>query len=545
MIDKPARKLVARARTTLAALAATVALGGGARRLHAQAAEPRAAAPTETAAPTAPPGPPAAPPLPPQAAAATADAPPAPPLAAALAPPPPSTTTTTATTTEAAPASWFARAPLTVAVGHGARRWTLTFYGFVEADFITDSTRSYGDAIGGALVARDDTFEGTVGRTQFSIRNTRLGLAFAAPPMTMGGVRPSAVIEGDFFGNQPGTPPAVSESSYYDSPGFRVRHAYARLDGGAVDVVAGQTYDLFGWQNFFFPCSVEFLGLPNQLFSRHTQLRLSRTFGAGGPVSVDVAVAAVRPGQRDSAVPDADGGLRLSVNDWKGISTPGNVGTAALPLSIGVSGRWRQFNVNAFTPPPTQTSNHARGWGASIDALIPIIPARDAGDRGNRLTLTGSFVVGTGIADLITAGGGARFPLLPNPAQTNPPPVYAGDVDNGLVSFDTRGVLHTINWRALKAGLQYYFPGSGRLIFAANYTEAHSDNMAKLFPMGGAEIELLGSVVDTSRYADANLFWDATPEVRLGLSGQFTRVHYLDGDQPRNLRGMAQVVYVF
>jgi hypothetical protein len=439
--------------------------------------------------------------------------------------------------------SWFARAPLTVGVGEGAQRWTLTIFGFVEADYITDTTRSYNDAIGGAVVARSDTYEGRVGRTQFSMRNTRLGMAFTAP--VVGSVRSSAVLEGDFFGNQPGSPPTTSEGSFYDSPTFRIRHAYLKLQTDLVDVVAGQTYDVFGWQNYFFPCTAEFLGLPNMVFSRDTQLRLSKTFGADGPISVDIAVAAVRPGQRDSQVPDADAGLRLSVNNWKGITTPGNVGTVALPLSIGVSGRLRQFKVDAFAPPPTQSSNQITGWGISVDALIPVIPAASADDRGNRLTLTGSFVMGTGIADLINAGGGARFPTLPNPAQASPPPVYTPDVDNGLVTFDIVGVLHTINWRAFKAGLQYYLPGSGRLIFAANYTQAHSNNMAQLFPMGGAEIELLGSVADTSRYGDANLFWDATPAVRFGLSGQVTQVHYLDGDQPHNLRGMGQAVYVF
>jgi hypothetical protein len=490
------------------------------------APEPSAGTPVERVAPATPP--PGAPPAPPADLSKGEAAPPA--LAASAA-------------SQSGPPSWYTRPPLTLGVGEGAQRWSITFFGFVEADYIVDSTRSYNDAIGSALVARSDTYEGKVGRTQFSMRNTRLGFAFAAP--TMSGIKSSAVIEGDFFGNQPGSPPAISENSYYDSPTFRIRHAYLKLQSSVVDVVAGQTYDVFGWQNYFSPCSAEFLGLPNMVFSRNPQLRLAHTFGADGPISVDIAVAAVRPGQRDSEVPDADAGLRLSFNGWKGITTPGNVGTLAMPLSIGVSGRARQFKVDAFTPPPTQTSNHIMGWGISVDALIPVIPAANANDRNNRLTLTGSFVMGTGIADLLTTGGGARFPTLPNPAQQNPPPLYTGDVDNGLVTFDLAGVLHTINWQAFKAGLQYYLPGDTRLIFAANVTYAHSNNMAQLFPMGGAEIELLGAVVDTSRYGDVNLFWDATPAIRFGISGQYTQVHYLDGEKPHNVRGMGQAVYVF
>jgi hypothetical protein len=448
---------------------------------------------------------------------------------------------------DAAPApSWFERPSLTLTAGQGPARWALTFYGFVEADAIVDSTRSYDDAIGETLVARSDTYAGRVGRAQLSMRNTRLGLAFESPEM--GGVKPSAVLEGDFFGAQhgPSAPGSTTtEGAFYGSPTFRVRHAFMRLQSRVVDVVIGQTYDVFGWQNYFFPCTAEFLGLPNQLFSRNTQVRLARTFGATGPVSIDVAAAAVRPGQRDSSIPDGHAGIRLGVPAWKGITTPGNVGTTAVPLSLGVSGMVRQFKVNAFTPPPAQASNTVMGWGVSVDALVPVIRATDAGDRRNKLTLTGSFVVGAGIGDLITSRGGAAFPTLPNPTQANPPPLYDGNVDQGLVSFDTRGVLHTIDWQAFRAGLQYYLPPTGRLVFAANFTQAHSTNLAKLFPQGGAEIELLGRVADTSRYADANLFWDATPVVRLGLSGQYTMVEYLDGNQPHNLRGMAQALYVF
>jgi hypothetical protein len=438
-----------------------------------------------------------------------------------------------------APTSWFARAPLAISVGEGARRWRVTLYGFVEVDAINDSTRSYSDAIGGSLVARNETYEGRVGRTQFSIRNTRLGLRLESP--SIGGVLPSAILEADFFGNSSSS---ATEAASFDSPGFRLRQAYLRLDDPVVDVWAGQTYDLFGWQNYFFPCSVEFLGLPNQAFGRRAQLRLSHAFQSDS-VGVDVAVAALRPAQRDSEIPDASAGLRFSVNPWRGITTPGNGGTTSLPFSIGVSGTVRRFKVNAFTPPPTQSSNTATGWGVSLDALVPIIAAKDADDRGNRLTLTGSFVRGTGIADLIGAGGGAAFPTLPNPALAHPPPVYAADIDNGLVTFDPLGVLHTIDWQSFMVGLQYYLPPTGRVILAVNFTEAYSQNISTLFPRGGSEIELLSRVAKLSRYADANVFWDATPAVRIGASFQYTTTEYVDGETPRNLRSMAQALYFF
>jgi hypothetical protein len=441
----------------------------------------------------------------------------------------------------AATPSWFARAPLTVGVGEGAQRWQATIYGFIEADAINDSTRSYTDSIGNSLVARSEFIEGQRGRTQFSIRNTRLGFALASP--VIGDVRPSAVLEGDFFGNQP-SPPATSEAVYFNSPTFRLRHAYLKLEDDYVDVWVGQTYYLFGWQNYFFPASLEFLGLPNQAFGRTAQVRLAHTFETHA-INVDLAVAAMRPAQADSEIPDGNAGLRFSVNHWKGISTPGNGGTAAVPMSIGVSGALREFRVNAFTPPPAESTNKAMGQGISVDALIPLIPANDSDDRGNRLTITGSFVIGTGIADLVNAGGGASFPTLPNPAFASPPPTYTPDIDNGLATFDNAGVLHTIDWETFMVGLQYYLPPTGRVFISASYSQGYSKNMSLLYPRGGAEINLETKVANLSRYADGNLFFDVTPAVRVGASFQYTATQYIDGETPHNFRSMAQALYFF
>jgi hypothetical protein len=430
-----------------------------------------------------------------------------------------------------------------MSVGSGDQEYSLTLYGFLQADFIYDTTRSYSDSMGTSVVQRTDTYDGSASRMQASARNSRIGLAFKMP--SMDSLAPSATFEGDFMGNQPSSPPDTSETDYYDSATFRIRHAYIKLDNNIADVLVGQTYDVFGWQNYFFPTSAEFLGLPHQVFSRHPQIRLSQEYGGAGPIGFDFAIAATRPAQRDSGIPDGHAGLRLKVNDFRGLTTSGNGGTDALPLAVGVSGVIRTFKVDAFTPPPTQTSEQVSGWGLSVDALVPILAARSADDRGNKLSLTGSFVTGSGIGDLITTTGGATFPTLPNPAQANPPPEYHGNIDHGLVSYDTQGELHTIDWQTLRVGLVYYLPPTGRVFLSVNYTQAYSKNMRDLFPQGGAEIELLTRVVDRSRYADANVFFDLTNAVRLGLSGSYAGVEYIDGDKPHNYRGHAQAMYFF
>lgn len=431
--------------------------------------------------------------------------------------------------------SWFYREPIELDL---ADDFKVTWYGEIQINFIHDTTRSYGDSVGESLVAREDTFEGTVGRTQASARSTKFGLLFESP--WGDDVLTLARLEADFSGDQPSGEVGASERSYYDSPTFRMRHAYLAVEDPYVDVLYGQTDDVFGWQN-----------TPSSTF-RHVQFRLSHSFGGydpdaaaqSSPVGLDVAAAAMRPVQRDSQVPDAQAGLRFTYNDWAGVYTRDGI-PSMRPASLGVSGVVRQFDADAFTPPPTQSSNSVTGWGLSVDAMLPIIPAENEYDRSNRLTLAGSYVAGTGIGDLMRVNGGAQFPPLPNPARASPAPQYEANVDEGLVTFDRFGVLNTIDWQGFRVDAQYYFPPSGRVRLAAIYTEAYSKNMDKLYPQGGAEIELLTHVADHIRYIEGNLFWDVTNRLRIGTAAIYTTVTYLDGEEPHNWRLKATGKYFF
>jgi hypothetical protein len=439
--------------------------------------------------------------------------------------------------------SWFARTPIATTLGKGDKSVVLTLFGALTASAIHDSTRSYSESMGSTLVARSDTLDGRSGRTQLSSRSSRIGLMLESGALD--GVRTTGYISFG-LGSQPSSPPSTTESTYFDSPTLGLTHAYLKMQNDYVDVLAGLTYDVFGWQGYYYPATAEYFGLPNQTSSRHTQLRLSHRFGkANGPVTLEVALAAMRPAQRDSEVPDGNGGLRLAFPGWKGIGTAGVTKSVAMPLSVGVSGVMRQFKVNSFTPPPAQDSNKVKGWGVSLDGFLPIIPGKDDYDRGNRLTLTGSFAIGTGIGDLVNSRAGASFPRLPNPALAQPAPVYTGNIDDGLVTFDQKGILHSIDWRTINAGFQYYLPPTGRVFLTGNITQSYSKNIADLYPKGGAEIGILTFIARQTRYYDVNLFFDATPSVRLGASLQYTTVEYIDGNKPHNVREMLQAVYVF
>ena len=460
---------------------------------------------------------------------------------------------------------WFVRPQFVLAAG-ASSDWKLTIYGFAEADGMWDSTRSFNDGLNDGVIAHPLTQAGRNPRFQMTIRNSRLG--FKAQTPESHGIRSSGVLEFDLFGNQPridsgggspgmaSGPGATTEAAYFNNAALRVRHAYVKIEDAIVNVLAGQTYYLLGWQSYFFGATCGFLGLPNQLFNRTVQLRLSHTFESDS-VTFDLAAGAFRPVQRDSAVPDTQGGARLSINHWKGITTPGSGGTDAVAAAIGVSGLVRSFKVDPYAPLPAPQIPLI-GWAVAANVLLPIIPARDGADRGNALTLTGEFATGTGYADQytgMTAGATMPnvYPLPPGTPVTSSgmaapqdlagaaPQVglpYTSNIDPGLVAFDLYEGVHTINWQTFVVGLQYYLPPKGRAFVSGNYSQGDSNNIASLYhPITPAQpwINPLG-VFQSSRYFDGNIFFDITPAVRTGLSYQWVQQTLTDDTTVHNHR---------
>jgi hypothetical protein len=416
-----------------------------------------------------------------------------------------------------------------------ASKWNAALYGFAEFDAIGDSSQSFNDLAGNANIARPGTYAGDHGRLTFGVRNSRIGFKVAAPEYK--GVRAIALLEMDFLGNQP---PTATESATFTSPTFRIRHFWLKLENPIVDVLIGQNWQLFGWQSYFHPNTVEIQGVPGQIYSRSPQVRLSHTFKSD-PINVEIAIAGSRPPQRDSFFPDGQAGIRLFINKLKGLHTMGSTSTAIDPAAVGVSGVLRRFALPEFTASP-KNNVETLGWGVSVDAMVPIIPASPE-KRGNSLTLNGSYVLGQGISDLFTGlTGGIAFPGLPNPANANPAPTYTADIDNGLVTYDAvSGALNTIDWQAFLVGFQYYFPGEGTVWISGNFSQMDSDNIKNYAAATGTTKKIFNQ----SRFASGSLFWDVTPAVRLGASYSFYRQTYVDGVTADNHRGQLSAFYIF
>jgi hypothetical protein len=399
-----------------------------------------------------------------------------------------------------------------------ADEWKVEPYGHVRADFIRDSTESFFDGTNPYLIGRPGTYKGQHPRITFTARDTRVGLDLAAPDFE--GIKTTGKIEFDFFGIPPTD---VKENDQISFGPVRVRHAYVKLHT-AIDIIAGQYYDLLGWGPNFYPATVAFLGVPAQVYHRNPQLRLEKAIDLGG-LELTAAVAAVRPGQRDSGVPDAQAGLKLAIGGWTGAAMQGLSQPNVVPLSLGVSGLYRHFKLPAFRPDPGALSQEDTGYGFVVNAVLPVIPAKKVEDRGNALTLTGEFSKGSGIADMYTGmEGGSRLPLLPDPTQATPALIYPQNIDPGMVTFDREWELRSINWQGFVAGLQYYLPiDNGRLWISGIYSQIKSDNIKELTPYVS-----WGAIFTKMEYMDASLGFAITPAVILGVSAQTLKQTFAD-----------------
>jgi hypothetical protein len=417
----------------------------------------------------------------------------------------------------------------------GADDWTkwIKFYGFVEGDMIYDTTESFNDVAGNAAIARKGTYAGDRARFTGGARNSRFGVKVSAPEFH--GIKASGTFEMDFLGTQPA---GTSEGTIFSSPLIRDRHLFLKLESAPIDVVVGQTWQLFGWQSYFQAASLQITGLPGQVVNRTPQVRLSHVFKTD-EVNVELAVAATRPVQRDDAgLPDGAAGLRLLINRWKGLRTVGSTSTSVDAAGIGISGIARRVELPELTAMP-HAAKKLGAYGLSVDALIPIIP-RTAEDRSNALSLTGSFVTGRGIGDLYTGLTGG----IPLPAPATPmggtPIVYNATIDQGVIGL-AGGKPKVISWQSFIIGLQYYTPiDNGHVWLALNYSNLRSPNAEDF-----SSDSLKTRIFDHSQFVNAALFWDATQQVRFGVDYAWYEQTYVDNVKAHNSRAQFSGFYIF
>ncbi len=155
-------------------------------------------------------------------------------------------------------------------------KFGVSISGFVKTDVFYDSRQTVNIREGHFLlypdnVSLDVNNNDINAKRSFNILSiqSRLKVAFTGPEVI--GAKPSGVLEGDFFGNE--------NSNFSDLNGFRLRHAFVKLNWATTEILAGQY-----WHPIFIPESFPGVlsfntGAPFQPFSRNPQIRLTKTFG--------------------------------------------------------------------------------------------------------------------------------------------------------------------------------------------------------------------------------------------------------------------------
>jgi hypothetical protein len=404
-----------------------------------------------------------------------------------------------------------------------ASGWDVSLYGYAGLNVMQDSTQSFGTSSTNTILQRRGTVRGNSLQAQATARDSRLGFRLAAPPV--GRVYASVNIETDF--NAP-PPVEYTEANSVTQAGLRMRHYYMKVETPVVDILAGQYHDLFGWGGKgFYPSTLAFLGITGEVYHRKPQLRLSKTLTSDA-MEFEIAGAALAPVQKNGGYPDVEAGMRLSFNHWTGARQQAYGQPAIGRASLGVSAIGRHFEVSNFIENST-TTVPATGYGIAGNAFLPVIPATNAKERGNALSLTGEYSRGTGIADMYSdLTGGLLFPSLPNPQDrqqpTNPPPIYVPNIDSGIVTFDGDFRLRTCNWEGFVVGAQYYLPiMNGRVWASGTYSEIRSSNIKDITPLPG-----WAGIFTHSYYYDASLFVAITDQIQAGAGFQRVRQDFGD-----------------
>lgn len=181
-------------------------------------------------------------------------------------------------------------------------RYGISFSGFLKTDYFLDTREGVSIREGHFLlfprnISLDANGNDIYARRSYNFLSiqTRLTGRITAPDAF--GAKVSGILEADFFGNE--------SAAFIDANGFRLRHAYAKLNWENTELIAGQY-----WHPFFIPACFSGVisfntGAPFQPFSRNPQARLTHKVG-------DISLTGAISAQRDFASPGGSAPLRNS-----------------------------------------------------------------------------------------------------------------------------------------------------------------------------------------------------------------------------------------
>lgn len=267
----------------------------------------------------------------------------------------------------------------------------IKFSGFAKTDFMYDSRQNTSIREGHFLLYPLDVNRGTGDGNDlndvpnFNILSIQTRLVGKITGPDACGAKTSGVIEADFFGNEVAT--------FIDNNGFRLRHAYGKLNWEKTEILFGQF-----WHPMFvtgcFPGTISFnTGAPFQPFSRNPQIRLTHKLGG---LSILLAAQSQRDFTsiggstvlRNSGIPDMQFQLHFGSKNEE----------AGTELLAGAGAGYKIIKPTLFTTASTLTykTNETLGSASFIGFFKYKMPM---------LTIKLEGVYGQNMADMVMLGG--------------------------------------------------------------------------------------------------------------------------------------------
>jgi len=279
--------------------------------------------------------------------------------------------------------------------------WGIKFSGFVKTDIFYDtrqSSASNGLREGHFYLYPDNVLLDIAGNDlnanpSFHILNiqTRIRGEITGPEAF--GAKTSGAIEAEFFG-----------TNETDLNGFRLRHAYARLDWKSTSLLTGQYWHpLFTTESF--PGTISFnTGAPFIPFSRNPQVRLTQKLG-----SLSFSLTAYS--QRDFTSPGPDGNSNKYLRNS---SMPGIDFQFRIPAGKVVTG-WAGIDFKKLRPELKTSANLETDASIGSMALFANIKVKT-----EPFNISVMGVYGQNACDLMMIGGYAVSDTITpgNPEKT-------------------------------------------------------------------------------------------------------------------------------
>ncbi|MFW5805755.1 MAG: hypothetical protein ACOCVX_04420 [Bacteroidales bacterium] len=235
----------------------------------------------------------------------------------------------------------------------------ISWSGFVKNDFFYDSRQTisvrerhfllYPSPVDEDPDGKDINDRGSM---NFLSIQTRLAGNITGPDAF--GAKTSGKIEGAFFGH-----------SDPDINGFRLRHAFVKLDWGKTQLLTGQYWHMM-FVTDCFPGTISFnTGVPFQYFSRNPQIRLSQQLTDNVKFSLAAAM------QRDFASPGGFSALSNSMMPDIQAQLQINAGESLL---AGVTGGYKQMLPRLETMTGYKTDQKVGGFTANSYLKITTSP---------------------------------------------------------------------------------------------------------------------------------------------------------------------------